>query len=142
VARCRAGETHGATCSNISLSGNTVTRLTGSQTLGFRIDASTLGASLIGNRVDPGVTFDYVLMSDCRMAGNIGKVTTFNGSTYFAEDQGRHTLAPTTSPPVSAPAGTAFAAGDIVYHAAPVSGGNLGWVWTGAAGWKPFGTIG
>jgi hypothetical protein len=136
------GGTHGATCSNISLSGNTVTRLTGSQPLGFRIDASTPGASLIGNRVDPGGTFDYVLMSDCRMAGNAGKVTTFNGSTYFAEDQGRHTLAPSTSPPASAPAGTAFAAGDIVYHAAPVTGGNLGWVWTGAAGWKPFGTIG
>jgi hypothetical protein len=49
---------------------------------------------------------------------------------------------PATSPPGSAPAGTSFVIGDVVYHAAPVSGGNVGWVWTGAAGWKPFGTIG
>jgi hypothetical protein len=136
------GGTHGAICSNVTVSGNIVTRATGSSTLGFRVDPSTPGVTLSGNRVDPGATFDYVLLSDCRMSGNIGKVTTFNGSTFVGEDQGRHTFAPATSPPVSAPAGTVFTVGDVVYHAAPVSGGNVGWVWTGAPGWKPFGTIG
>jgi hypothetical protein len=69
----RDAGTHGATCSNITIAGNTVTRITGATTLGIRVDAATPAVSQIGNRVDPGATSDYVLFSTCRMANNIGK---------------------------------------------------------------------
>jgi hypothetical protein len=135
------GTNAGVTCSSISITGNTVTRLTGSPTLGMRVDPSTPGVSLVGNRVDPGGSYDYVLFSSCRMAGNSGKVTLFNDSTFFEESQGHHTFAPSVSPPASPPAGVSFETGDVVYHAAPRSGSNVGWVWTGS-GWLPFGAIG